>query len=146
MPVQQPICNPGFMLRCLIVDDNPRFLDAARGLLWREGVAVVGTASTSAEAAQRVDELRPDVALVDIDLGGDSGFDVARQLHGNVRDAPRIILISTHAGQDYADLIAASPAVGFLAKTALSSRAIHQLLDGHGQDDTGKPVSGPPGR
>jgi CheY-like chemotaxis protein len=134
------------MLRCLIVDDNPRFLDAARGLLEREGVAVVGTASTSAEAAQRVDDLLPDVALVDIDLGGESGFDVARQLLGNGRDAPRIILISTHAEQDYADLIAASPAAGFLAKTALSARAIHQLLDGHGQDDPGKPVSGPPGR
>ena len=58
------------MFRCLIVDDNPGFLDAARGLLQREGVAVVGTASTSAEAAQRVEQLRPDVALVDIDLGG----------------------------------------------------------------------------
>jgi CheY-like chemotaxis protein len=135
------------MLRCLIVDDNPRFLEAARGLLEREGVAVVGTASTSAEAAQRVDELRPDVALVDIDLGGESGFDVARQLHANRHEAPlRIILISTHAEQDYADLIAASPAVGFLAKTALSVRAIRDLLDGHGKDNPVEPVSGPPGR
>ena len=117
------------MLRCLIVDDNPRFLDAARGLLEREGVAVVGTASTSAEAARRVDELRPDVTLVDIDLGGESGFDVARQLHRDGREAPpRIILISTHAEQDYADLIAASPAIGFLSKTDLSADAIHELL------------------
>jgi CheY-like chemotaxis protein len=135
------------MLRCLIVDDNPRFLDAARGLLEREGVAVVGTASTSAEAAQRFDELRPDVALVDIDLGGESGFDVARQLYGKGRETPpKMILISTHAEQDYADLIAASPAVGFLAKTALSARAIRDLLDSHGTDDPVKPVSGPPGR
>src|SRR5690242_12472360 len=108
------------MLRCLIVDDNPRFLDAARGLLEREGVAVVGVASTGAEAAQRVEQLRPDVVLLDIDLGVESGFDVARQLHGDGRPAPRIILISTHAEQDYADLIAASPALGFVAKTALS--------------------------
>ena len=132
------------MLRCLIVDDNPRFLEAARGLLEREGVAVVGTASSGAEAAQRLDELRPDVALVDIDLGGESGFDVARQLSGKGRETPpKIILISTHAEQDYADLIAASRAVGFLAKTALSARAISDLLDGHGGDE---PVSGPPGR
>jgi CheY-like chemotaxis protein len=135
------------MLRCLIVDDNPRFLDAARGLLEREGVAVVGTASTSVDAVRRVDELRPDLALVDIDLGGESGFDVARQLHGKGRERPpKIILISTHAEQDYADLIAASPAVGFLDKTALSARAIRDLLDGHGKDDPVKPVSGPPGR
>src|SRR4051794_19984230 len=118
------------MLRCLIVDDNPRFLDAACGLLEHEGVAVVGTASSSAEAAHRVNELRPDVALVDIDLGDESGFDVARQLHRDGGAAPpRIILISTHAEQDYADLIAASPAAGFLAKTALSARGIRDLLD-----------------
>jgi CheY-like chemotaxis protein len=133
------------MVRCLIVDDSLRFLDAARGLLEREGIAVLGVASTSAEAAQRVEQLRPDVVLVDIDLGGESGFDVARRLHGRARPAPpRIILISTHAEQDYADLIAASPAVGFLAKATLSARAIRDLLDGHGVDSAGEQVSGPP--
>jgi CheY-like chemotaxis protein len=134
------------MLRCLIVDDNLRFLDAARGLLEREGIAVAGTASTGAEAAQRIDELRPDVALVDIDLVGESGFDVARQLAGERRATPpKIILISTHAEQDYADLIAASPAIGFLDKTALSARAIREVLDGHGSNDHVRPLSGPPG-
>ena len=124
------------MFRCLIVDDNPRFLDAARGLLEREGVAVVGVASTGEEAAERVDQLRPDVVLLDIDLGGQSGFDVARQLHGDTHLArSRIILISTHAEQDYVDLIAASPAVGFLPKTALSASAIRRLLDGAGGPD-----------
>jgi len=117
------------MLRCLIVDDSPRFLDAARGLLEREGVAVVGVASNGSEAAQHVEQIRPDLVLVDIDLGGESGFDVARQLHHNGSSTPpRIILISTHAEQDYADLIAASPAIGFLSKTDLSADAIHELL------------------
>lgn len=40
-------------------------------------------------------------------------------------------------------MIAASPAVGFLAKTALSARAIRDLLDGDGMDNAGHPVSGP---
>jgi len=57
-------------LRCLIVDDSRRFLEAARSLLEREGIAVVGVASTSAEALRRAEELKPDVALVDVDLGG----------------------------------------------------------------------------
>jgi CheY-like chemotaxis protein len=135
------------MLRCLIVDDNARFLKAARGLLEREGVAVVGVASTGAEAAERVEQLRPDVVLLDIDLGGQSGFDVARQLHGDASlTPPRIILISTHAEQDYVDLIAASPAVGFLPKTALSANAIRRLLDGAGGADRVAPVNGPRGR
>jgi DNA-binding NarL/FixJ family response regulator len=126
------------MLRCLIVDDSPRFLDAARGLLERQGITVVGVASTGAEAIRFAEELRPDVTLLDIDLGGQSGFEVARRLQRAATLAPpRVILTSTHAEQDYADLIAASPAIGFLPKSALSGSAIRDLLDR---------VSGPRGR
>lgn len=130
-------------LRCVLVDDSPRFLASARGLLEGEGVSVVGVATTGADAQRLVLQLRPDVALVDIDLGAESGFDVARQL----RDwagvpAPAVILISTHAGQDYADLIEASPAVGFLAKTTLSGAAIRDLL----RDGDPGPVSEPRGK
>jgi DNA-binding NarL/FixJ family response regulator len=134
------------MLRCLIVDDSRRFLDAARGLLESQGLAVIGVASTSADALRQVEELRPDVTLVDIDLGGESGFELARRLDhdaGPVR--PRTILISTHAEQDYADLIAASPAVGFIPKSALSAAAIRVLLNGREDDEPGAPVSEPRG-
>ena len=68
-------------MRCLIVDDSACFVDAARGLLERQGMTVVGVASTSAEALRRFEELRPDVTLVDLDLGGESGFELAEQLH-----------------------------------------------------------------
>jgi DNA-binding NarL/FixJ family response regulator len=119
------------MLRCLIVDDSPRFLDAARGLLERQGITVVGVASNSADALRRAGELRPDVTLLDLDLGGESGLELARRLHGQPGPAP-VILISTHAEQDYAELIAASPAIGFLPKTTLSGDAIRGLLAGRG--------------
>jgi CheY-like chemotaxis protein len=126
-------CHPAPMLRCLIVDDSPRFLEAARGLLEGQGVAVVGVASSSAEALQRAGELRPDVTLLDIDLGGESGLELARRLHGQAGQASApVILISTHAEQDYAELIAASPAIGFLPKTTLSADAIRDLLADHG--------------
>jgi DNA-binding NarL/FixJ family response regulator len=111
-------------LRCLIVDDNPNVLVAARGLLEREGLSVVGVASNTADAVRSIAELQPDVALVDIDLGGESGFELARQLDGT-----RVILISTHAERDYADLIEASPAIGFLAKSDLSASAIREILN-----------------
>lgn len=119
------------MLRCLIVDDNPHFLKVARTLLEREGVTVVGVASTGAEALRRAAELRPDVTLVDIDLGGESGFELAGRLGRQTGGAPPpMIMISTHAEEDYAELIAASPAVGFVLKTALSACAIRNLLGG----------------
>jgi DNA-binding NarL/FixJ family response regulator len=118
------------VLHCLLVDDNPGFLVTARRLLERQGITVVGVASTSAEALQRVEELRPDVVLVDIGLGQESGFELVGQLHR--RTPSRTILVSTQDEQDYRDLIDASPAVGFLSKTALSARAIHELLAASG--------------
>lgn len=120
------------MVRCLIVDDSLQFLTAARGWLEREGIAVVGVASTVAQALKLAQELHPDVVLVDIDLGGESGFDLASQLAGV--DSSRVILISAYAEEDYAELIAASPAVGFLPKTTLSAQGIRGLVeDGAGQ-------------
>ena len=115
-------------LRCLIVDDNGGFRDAARSLLEREEIEVVGVASNSAEARARVAELHPDVVLVDIALGADSGFELARAL---ARDGgPKLILISTLPEVDFVDLIAASPAVGFIAKSELSGSAVQDLVGG----------------
>lgn len=129
-------------MRCLVVDDYAPFLEAASNLLQLQGIAVVGVATTSAEALRRADELRPEVILVDINLGAESGFELAEQLHRDGRSAP-VILISTHAEQDFADMIAASPAVGFLCKTALSPSAIRDFLGGRDDDDAAGGVSGP---
>ena len=84
-------------LRCLLVDDNEAFLEAASLLLEREGVTVVGVASTIAEALRQARALRPDVILVDIGLGDESGFDLARLLarDGQVGQGADVILIST---------------------------------------------------
>jgi CheY-like chemotaxis protein len=132
------------MLRALIVDDNPRFLNVARNLLELEGITVVGLASSGAEALDRVEELRPDVTLVDIELGGESGFELARRLdqQANTATCP-MILISTHAEADYADLIEASPVLGFLSKSALSGSAIHDLLRGKGDSEHGEMINEP---
>ena len=133
-------------LRCLIVDDNPPFLAAARSLLERQGVSVVGVASRGAEGVRLTADLRPDVVLVDIDLGEESGLNLADRLQGEGGAAPPpVILISTHEEEDYADLIAGSRAIGFLPKMSLSAAAVHDLLDGR-DSDGGGPVSGLPGR
>jgi DNA-binding NarL/FixJ family response regulator len=130
MPAHPPSCNvKDVALRCLIVDDNASFRNEVRGLLQDQGVDVVGTAGSADEAVRLIEELRPDVALIDIDLGGESGLELARRvLDGAGRTVPRIILISTHDECEYADLIAASPAAGFLAKTGLSAAAIRRVL------------------
>jgi DNA-binding NarL/FixJ family response regulator len=120
-------------MRCLIVDDSAGFVDAARGLLECEGLSIVGVASTGAEALRLFEEIRPDVTLVDINLGGESGFELAEQLHRVDWSTPSpspVILISTHAAEDFADMIETSPAAGFLSKSALTGAAIRDLVGG----------------
>jgi CheY-like chemotaxis protein len=116
------------MLLCLIVDDYQPFLKVAQAKLERQGMTVVGIATNGTEALRQARELNPDVALVDISLGTESGFDVAREINPYVGS---VILISSQdhdEDDDYAELIAGSPAVGFLSKATLSADAIGRLV------------------
>jgi DNA-binding NarL/FixJ family response regulator len=117
-------------VRCLIVDDNQAFLIAARRLLEREGLTVAGLASTSADALRKAETLRPDVVLVDVSLGQESGFELSRRLLAAHDRGAKTILISTRSADDLADLVAASPAAGFLPKSELSADAIRRILAG----------------
>ena len=116
-------------MRSLLVDDSSRFLTAARELLEGQGMEVVGVASTIEEATQLARSLRPDVCLVDIDLGDESGFDLALRLAESGNDSPAVILISAYQERDFADMIPDSPAIGFLAKPALSAERIRAMLE-----------------
>ena len=123
-------------MRCLIVDDSDHFLQAARQLLEGEGIAVVGMSSTGAGALERFDECRPDVILVDIELGEESGFDLARRLAGSrPEEASKVILISAYSEDDVADVIVQGSALAFLPKSGLSAGAIRDILRRAGRDD-----------
>lgn len=116
-------------LRLIIVDDNTHFLDAAQGLLDCEGMSVVGVATTSTDALCLAAEMCPDVVLVDIDLGQESGFDLARSLmESELHDGRRVILTSAYPEEDFAELIETSPAIAFLAKSELSASAIVEVV------------------
>jgi two-component system nitrate/nitrite response regulator NarL len=128
--VEDP-CWGTMPLRALIVDDNLEFLAIARCLLVREGIVVVGVASSSAEALRQCQELDPDVILVDVDLGEESGFDLAERLAAATGgDRRSVILISTYPEQDLEDLLETSSAIGFVSKPELSAEAIIGLLGG----------------
>lgn len=132
MPLAPRLRHPDpVIMRCLLVDDNTAFLEAARGLLARDGITVAGTASASAEAVRQAAALRPDVAVVDVRLGDESGFDLARGLSSR---GIAVIMTSASAGADFADLIADSPVVGFLAKAELSAAGVQRILGWAGRD------------
>jgi two-component system nitrate/nitrite response regulator NarL len=113
-------------LRCLIVDDSEAFLASASRLLSAQGLEVVGRALDGAGALRLAQKLRPDVVLVDVQLGDEDGLEVTGRLAATAH-APRVILISSHSEDDLAELIAESPAIGFLPKSALNARSIATL-------------------
>src|SRR5215471_7433272 len=99
-------------VRCIIVDDSLDFLDAARALLECQGISVVGIASTGAQAWRACRELQPDVVLLDVELGDETGFDVASALpHWGGPAQPQVILISAHPADEFEDMIASAPAL-----------------------------------
>ena len=117
------------LLRCLIVDDSAAFRQTAARMLQRDGLTDVRTASTIAETLRCLEEFDPDVTLVDVYLGDENGFDLVEQLdRGGWCARTAVILTSTHDQQEFAELITASSAVGFLPKIALSPEAIRDLL------------------
>jgi DNA-binding NarL/FixJ family response regulator len=120
----------------LIVDDNPGYLSEARDLLQRQGMRVIGVASNGGDALAIAAADRPELALVDVDLGAESGLDVARALAMSDEPVP-VILISAYAEKDLRELLDDSPAVGFLPKSVVSRAAIDELL-GDRDDNRGR--------
>lgn len=121
------------VVRCIIVDDNSEFLHAARALLEDQGISVIGIASTAAEAYRAYSELKPDVILLDVQLGDETGFDVARILAGRADlGQPPVILISAHPADEFEDMIASTPALSFLPKEYLSATAICGIIGSAG--------------
>ena len=120
-------------LRSLIVDDSQAFLASARRLLESQGVEIVGTATSSAEALDLATALSPELALVDVELGDEDGFALAGALRSRA-PTTRVVLISTYSGEEIHDLVSTSAAVGFLPKSRLSGDALRALLNGDQRD------------
>jgi len=110
----------------LIVDDHPSFRASARLLLESEGFNVVGEAEDGQSALTAVEELHPDVLLLDVQLPDFDGFEVASRLQAN-GSAPKIILTSSRDIDDLGPL-AGGACVGFIPKSELSGAALEALL------------------
>jgi DNA-binding NarL/FixJ family response regulator len=112
----------------LIVDDHPSFRASARAMLEAEGFEVVGELENGSSVVDTVNELRPDVVLLDIQLPDMSGFDVCSLLESFDDENVKIILVSSRDLSDYGELVETSCACGFVAKGELSGDTIAALL------------------
>jgi DNA-binding NarL/FixJ family response regulator len=111
----------------LIVDDHPTFRASARLLLSAEGYEVVGEAADGAAALEAARALRPQVILLDVQLGEIDGFEVARRLTGEGNPAS-IVLTSSRDERDYGPLVGESGARGFIPKGELSGARLAEVL------------------
>jgi two-component system, NarL family, nitrate/nitrite response regulator NarL len=113
--------------RCLLVDDSEDFLASAARLLESQGVRIVGRATSGEVALRLVDMLRPEVVLVDVDLGEEDGIELAKDITAHAAGT-RVVLISAHDWDDLDELVLDSGAAGFLAKGDLGAAAIDTLI------------------
>ena len=111
----------------LIVDDHDGFRSFARTLLEAEGFEVVGDAGDGESGIEAVERLRPAVVVLDIQLPGIDGFEVAERLAA-LDDAPAVVLVSTRDVESLRRRLATTPARGFIRKDELSGAAVAALV------------------
>jgi len=111
----------------MIVDDHRSFRDAARRVLESAGFEIVGEAADGESALDQIAALRPDILLLDVQLPGIDGFEVASRLTAR-SDTPLIVMTSSRDGADFGPLIEESGARGFIHKADLSGAAIDAVL------------------
>src|SRR5712691_1001608 len=99
----------------LSVDDHADFRASARALLELQGFEVVGDVEDGAGALAAAESLGPDVVLLDVQLPGMEGFEVADRLAMS-EAAPRVVLISSRRRSAYDLRLAGAPVAGFLGK------------------------------
>jgi len=111
----------------LIVDDHQGFRQGARALLEAEGFEVLGEAADGESAVEQARRLRPEVVLLDVQLPGIDGFEVASTLALGPAP-PAVVLVSSRGRQAYRAKLAATPARGFLTKEEFSGACLASLL------------------
>jgi DNA-binding NarL/FixJ family response regulator len=114
----------------LIVDDDATFRALARRRLALDGFDPVGEAAEGAAAIRAACALRPDVVLLDVQLPGADGFEVA----GRLRECgiTTVVLTSVREREDYGERLTQCGARGFVPKAALSGPVLRAAMGSAG--------------
>jgi DNA-binding NarL/FixJ family response regulator len=110
----------------LVVDDDPGFRELAGGLLDAAGLKVVGEANTAAAAIAVARVMKPDAALVDVDLPDRDGIALAQELTA-LPWHPRVVLTSVDAEAAGADDVRGCGALAFVHKVDLPNGTLSRL-------------------
>lgn len=118
-------------IRVLIVDDHVVLAEGLRHLIEAQpDLVVVGCATDGREALRKVEELRPDVAMMDIAMPNLNGIEATR-LIGQRAPETRVVILSMHSNQEYILRALQAGARGYLLKknaageVLMAIRAVH---------------------
>ena len=104
-------------MRVLIVDDQIPFREASHMVVeMTDGFEVVGEADNGEQALAMVDELRPDLVLMDVQMPIMDGIEATRRISA-LPEAPVVLVMSTHESGDYRGVAEAAGAVRFVPKS-----------------------------
>jgi len=120
-------------IRVLLADDHTLVRAGIRGLLTElPGVEVVGEAGDGQEALRLIEEVRPDVVLLDVGMPGLNGLEVAGRI-ATLDPAIRVVILSMHLSEEYVLRALRAGCAGYLLKASAVSElevAIRRVADG----------------
>src|SRR5438445_11836524 len=125
------------VLRVLIVDDNHEARTVVRGVLERRGHVVIAEADNGKDAVAATTQREPDVVLVDVRLGEESGYDVAKALTSAWPELAVVLMsVDSHASTE---LAGTSGARGLVVKHRVHTIDLAELCaEVRGKDALGR--------
>ncbi len=110
--------------KVLIVEDHPIFSKGLASLIGTQpSFEVCAEATNRAEAASAYEQFRPDLVIVDLNLGGEDGLDVVKDIHSK-NQSTAILVLSMHDEKYYAERALKAGAKGYIMKEESSSKVL----------------------
>ena len=114
-------------IRVMLVDDHTMMREGLRALLVASsGIDVVGEVSDGRKALERIEELRPDVVVMDIAMPGLNGIDAAAEIRKRCPTA-RIVILSMHSSSEHLYRAFAAGAAGYVLKSSAGAEVIQAV-------------------
>lgn len=115
------------MTKVYIADDHPIVRAGLKQLIQEaEDITVIGEAEEGSVVLNAIDDLNPDVVLLDISMPGMSGLDILKQLKSLKPDLP-VLILSMHPEEQYAIRVLKAGAAGYLTKTRTPDELIKAI-------------------
>lgn len=130
-----PEVSPGYgaalmnQVRVILVDDNPNFLAVSREFLdAHDGIEVVGTATSGADALALIESARPIAVVTDLVMPGINGFELTQQIKARWPEV-HVIIMTMHDTVRHRDAAIEAGASGFVTKAKMDSDLVPALGD-----------------